>query len=856
MIDQATQPESEVLRAEDHPLYHDEIREGIRTLRAKNKALFDRLAAVPVLAMQGPGGQVATWAGLIPLLSRQIDQEIAEESISSDVIVADALMGTDATAIGTDATTKVVEHLMKVAKEVERDKSLARPAGVIDSMLFGDYTGLLERLGWTRTAILARWNDSGVNRDKSFFTYRITVCDAIKGGEKPSKYYGVAASTAYKQVRAEKENSKRKEAGTEARPAYGIAGGAGAGELRRHLERQAERLERAATRIERATTPRAASKQPNGEKSGLAPVRHLVGRCQDLLYPNLNGGINTIVDVPYALVELEDIVPSHNPQNGFLPHPSEHFPTGIQERAYHLRGLAKQAVKDASGRLEPALLLDRSCLATIGPPTVTALWPGGEEGFQPPRFWVASGNQRVMMLTLACYAGSGKGNFGYRQYRDEIARRAKEFGFREEHVRPFKNPVLVRILEESDDFDATSVVEFAHASNVSLMKAHSAVEASIPLAKRLLGQPQALDLLQGFDTTKTVRENLSKTASGREFARTIRPIIPSSQHPEVFRDSPTGAVSDGQDSLTAWGRLLVENALWLACFDGMLCDAPPLDDGDGDLDAPYLIDSLSDEYRRKLLRSVPRIVQANAPTVDPEYRLARLYFHALKGLLSSDQKSLWGDAPDRAVWLQRFLLEVHEPQRRACHDLYVGSIPSSGQEALQLGDEGKPPKFSAYASLPPLGLELVVRAIRHALGSIEDELPRGRLPGTRRLAIPDEPSEIKQKHLQGQRNAVLDIAKWARMKEGGSVRFREVLLQPDPWERAVQDLQGKEGSPRRQLVSRALTDHADPEKGAQFALNDLLGTGGKGMLSAEEVTDSMPNQARRILAYFGSGDST
>lgn len=131
----------------------------------------------------------------------------------------------------------------------------------------------------------------------------------------------------------------------------------------------------------------------------------------------------------YDLVEVEDLVASHNPRS-FAPR--RDYPTGVQEREYHLSAEEQAKVMRGGDRLNPALVLADTPTAVDGPPLVTS----------GARRLVLGGNGRSMMIQRAFEDPKAR-----ELYRQALAERAPAFGLDAARVAKMRAPVLVRVVD-------------------------------------------------------------------------------------------------------------------------------------------------------------------------------------------------------------------------------------------------------------------------------------------------------------------------------------------------------------------------------------------------------------------------
>jgi hypothetical protein len=134
--------------------------------------------------------------------------------------------------------------------------------------------------------------------------------------------------------------------------------------------------------------------------------------------------------VRYAVLEAADVVSSHDPLTFSA---DRRYPSDVQERVYDRDPNEQRKVMVGAQTLNPAVVVNRAPTPEAGPPLVTT---GG-------RAIVLGGNGRSMMIRRA-YAN---GEPAARAYREDLERRAGEFGLTADQVRGMKAPILVRVVE-------------------------------------------------------------------------------------------------------------------------------------------------------------------------------------------------------------------------------------------------------------------------------------------------------------------------------------------------------------------------------------------------------------------------
>jgi hypothetical protein len=139
------------------------------------------------------------------------------------------------------------------------------------------------------------------------------------------------------------------------------------------------------------------------------------------------------VPARYCLVEVAQLVTSHQPLRGFAPDPK--FPAGAQERDYRQPSERAKVEAIANG-FDAALVFNTSPEALGGPPVAN------EDGI------VLGGNGRTMALRLVYGGGAAVAPGVPRHY---LVEHAHEFGLDPAAVERFAAPILVRTIRAGSD---------------------------------------------------------------------------------------------------------------------------------------------------------------------------------------------------------------------------------------------------------------------------------------------------------------------------------------------------------------------------------------------------------------------
>lgn len=140
-------------------------------------------------------------------------------------------------------------------------------------------------------------------------------------------------------------------------------------------------------------------------------------------------GKGTSEQAHYEVWELDDVIPSHDPENGFARR--EDYPATAQERPYHSDVGEQEKVRGNALSYQPAFVVNSDPTAGNGPPIIT------REGI------VLGGNSRTMTLQLV-YADRPDSAAAYRQ---ALTDQAAGFGLEPAALEGMRRPILVRVVD-------------------------------------------------------------------------------------------------------------------------------------------------------------------------------------------------------------------------------------------------------------------------------------------------------------------------------------------------------------------------------------------------------------------------
>lgn len=189
---------------------------------------------------------------------------------------------------------------------------------------------------------------------------------------------------------------------------------------------------------------RTAPEESNSFQGGIKPIAEPPANTHNVTSSEGNGNIGSgrligaktsilgkgVADAArYEVWELDDVIPSHDPENGFARR--EDYPATAQERPYHSDTGEQEKVRGNALSYLPALVVNSDPTAGNGPPIIT------REGI------VLGGNSRVMTLQLV-YADRPDSAAAYRQ---TLTSQAAGFGIEPVALEGMRRPILVRVVD-------------------------------------------------------------------------------------------------------------------------------------------------------------------------------------------------------------------------------------------------------------------------------------------------------------------------------------------------------------------------------------------------------------------------
>jgi hypothetical protein len=242
----------------------------------------------------------------------------------------------------------------------------------------------------------------------------------------------------------------------------------------------------------------------------------------------------------YAVMELADIIGSHEPGKGFAPNPK--YPEKTQERQYQTDKAEQAKVLKNAQTYDPLYTVNTDPTVINGPPVVS------KEGV------VVGGNSRVMSLDEVYR------NFPDRAkaYRDYLEANAGDYGLTPEELAGFKAPVLVRVVE-SEGWSTKDLQTRVRLYNQPPTQGMESKAEGISKA-RLLSDETMAGLSQDLQDFGTLREYLANRRS--------RTMIDAMVRDGALDKTQTNRMIDAKSGLlTEDGKRLAEQVIRGRIFD-------------------------------------------------------------------------------------------------------------------------------------------------------------------------------------------------------------------------------------------------------------------------------------------------
>lgn len=244
-------------------------------------------------------------------------------------------------------------------------------------------------------------------------------------------------------------------------------------------------------------------------------------------------GKGTSEQARYEVWELDDVIPSHDPANGFARRAE--YPASAQERPYHSDAGEQEKVRGNALSYQPAFVVNTDPTAGNGPPIIT------RNGI------VLGGNSRTMTLQLV-YADNAQ---GAEAYRTELAGKAAQFGIDPAGLATMRQPILVRVVDSDMAFNDMAVKSRQY--NQTTTQKLQAKAEGVSRA-RLLSSETLAELSADMAEFDTLRQFFDSSKSRGFVQSLLRDGVLEQTEIASLTDSKTGRLNDS-------GKSLVENAL-------------------------------------------------------------------------------------------------------------------------------------------------------------------------------------------------------------------------------------------------------------------------------------------------------
>ena len=230
----------------------------------------------------------------------------------------------------------------------------------------------------------------------------------------------------------------------------------------------------------------------------------------------------------YALMELDDLVTSHNPAT-FKENPQ--YPSGCQQRDYTADKSEQHAAIRAAQSFNPRFLVTDAPSATDGPPVVT------------PAGIVLGGNKRTMILKLTK---------DYDRYLEYLYKAIGLFGMTKNDLDQFAKPVLVRMI----DIEMTQCAFYSNILNRGLTQAIDVTTETISYGRQL-GQSDLEAIAQTLQESGA--ESFSKAMDKKSVEKSV---VTTFRRAGIITDRNNSQWVDPKSGeLSQLGRLMVQQTL-------------------------------------------------------------------------------------------------------------------------------------------------------------------------------------------------------------------------------------------------------------------------------------------------------
>jgi hypothetical protein len=286
--------------------------------------------------------------------------------------------------------------------------------------------------------------------------------------------------------------------------------------------------------LDKQTKERAAKKLKQTVQG--AKIKAIGGKRTKIITPGNKRGYLAM----YAIVEADDLVPSHNART-FQKNPD--YPSGIQERTYDTDPQEQEKVRLNAAQLNPDIVLSDDPTPTNGPPIVTG------SGI------VLGGNSRAMSLQLAYDAPLKAKNYKEALTEKPLIR----YGIMPGNFSDMKKPVLVRMVY-LDEVNVQTLHRMASEFNKTLTQGVSQEAEIASMGKNISMETIEKIGLRMSNRDLTLRELLGKNDGTEILQWLIEDGVIASGDMNKFVSQKVGLLNDT-------GKTLIEKALLGSIID-------------------------------------------------------------------------------------------------------------------------------------------------------------------------------------------------------------------------------------------------------------------------------------------------
>ncbi|MGE5679493.1 MAG: hypothetical protein ACM34K_01310, partial [Bacillota bacterium] len=273
-----------------------------------------------------------------------------------------------------------------------------------------------------------------------------------------------------------------------------------------------------------------------------------IGKISKIIMPD-----NTSRNSNYALMELDDIIASHN-EKTFLP--SESYPQedgkSVNDRDYEHDENAQAFVRTIAQNWDSR--------------TINSSKEAGQNIIVSKEGHVLSGNNRTMSAKLAAEQYPEK----WQQYQQDLKNEISDFGFSPEDLEGMKNPILVKIDHDIPKLSKAELGKY----NLDTTKGKDFVQKGMQYGDILKKNPHIMNglisIVNGVENFSDIYRSASNQAEVMKFFTESGIVLPQ-KLPDYF-DQKSGTLTDQGKELfetVMISSVLDQNALSVSNSDGV-----------------------------------------------------------------------------------------------------------------------------------------------------------------------------------------------------------------------------------------------------------------------------------------------